>query len=221
VGWGLERRGGGRPAKTVWYHRETRRTAHGKAHLLKVDAPGDVSFPAFFASHDYKIHDLAVCADGDRTRATIPLRYNRTLVLELKTEDRIRLYCRLEEGADSLLLHRAEFDEIYFAFDVRAWLSPDGRRVALAIALDGDIRLDAALVVLVLPVAGWQHSQPAPAPPHPSREPATRTPARRHLHRTIPAGSPRPGPFPNSAFRRYQYTMNHTSGGARWARGSR
>ncbi|MFH1530090.1 MAG: hypothetical protein ABIK09_05065 [Pseudomonadota bacterium] len=156
VGWGLERRGGGRAAKTVWYLKETRRTSHGKARLQKVKLPEDAKLPAYYRSNAFELHDLPAAASGSRTRTEIPLRYDRTLVLELKVEDKIRLYYWFEEGENRLLLDKVTFEEIYFAFDARAWLSPDGRRVALALGLDGDIRLDAAFVVLVLPVAGWQ-----------------------------------------------------------------
>lgn len=156
VGWALERRGGGRRAKTIWYLRETKRTSHGKARLRAVKLPEDAHFPGYYERQGFVLHDLETSVDAAGTRTVIPLRYDRTLVVELKTEDKIRLYCWFEEGGDRLLLHKVTFDEIYFAAGVRAWLSPDGRRVALALALDGDIRLDAALVVLVLPVAGWQ-----------------------------------------------------------------
>ena len=156
VGWDLERRGGGGHAKKIWYLRESNRTLHGKASLREVKHPVDETFPAYYAKHDFALHDLPVHPAGHRTRAKIALRYDRSLVLELRTEDKIRLYYWFEEGMDRLLLHVAEFDEIYFGFDARAWLSPNGRRVALALALDGDIRLDSAFVVLVLPVSGWQ-----------------------------------------------------------------
>ncbi len=156
VGWALERRGGGRKAKKVWYLKETKRTSHGKARLRRVKAPDDAHFPAYYETQDFELHDLEVSFDAAQTQTVIPLRYDRTLIVELKTEDKIRLYYWFEEGADRLLLHKVTFDEIYFAVGVRAWLSPNGRRVALALALDGDVRLDAALVVLVLPVAGWQ-----------------------------------------------------------------
>jgi hypothetical protein len=156
VGWALERRGGGRRTKKVWYLRETNRTSHGKARLRAAKVPDDVHYPGYYETQGFKLHDLETATNGEQTRTEIPLRYNRTLVVELKTEEKIRLYYWFEEGADRLLLDKVTFDEIYFAAGVRAWLSPDGRRVALALALDGDIRLDAALVVLVLPVAGWQ-----------------------------------------------------------------
>ena len=158
VGWALERRRPGKPAKKVWYLRETKRTAHGKARLQKVALSREESTSGFFQRNHYALHDLPTSSTGERTRVEIPLRYDRTLVLELKTEDKIRLYYWFEEGTDRLLLYTSTFEEIYFAFDARAWLSPDGRRVALALSLDGDIRLDAALVVLVLPVAGWQNT---------------------------------------------------------------
>ena len=156
VGWALERRGGGRRTKKVWYLRETNRTSHGKARLRASKVPGDVHYPGYYETKGFKLHDLETSTNAEQTRTEIPLRYDRTLVVELKTEEKIRLYYWFEEGADRLLLHKVTFAEIYFAAGVRAWLSPDGRRVALALALDGDIRLDAALVVLVLPVAGWQ-----------------------------------------------------------------
>ena len=155
VGWSLTRRNGAGKHKKIYYVREVRRTSHGKARLRRVDIE-HAKFPPYFFQAKFEIHDLEVSESPKRDVAVIPLRYGRRLVLELKTEDRIHLYYWFEEGDDRVLLHKASFDEIYFAFDAWAWLSPDGTRVALALALDGDIRLDAALVVLVLPVAGWQ-----------------------------------------------------------------
>ena len=155
VGWSLTRRNGAGKHKKTYYVREIRRTNHGKARLWRLDL-ADAKFPPYFFQQKFEIHDIEVSASQKRDIAVIPLRYGRRLVLELKTEDRIHLYYWFEEGDDRVLLHKASFDEIYFAFDAWAWLSPNGRSVALALALDGDIRLDAALVVLVLPVAGWQ-----------------------------------------------------------------
>ena len=156
VGWALERVRAGERNKKVWYLRETLRTAYGKARLRRVSLPDDEKVPTYSHRHDFKIHDLEAASNGDRTRTEILLRYERSLVLELAVEDKIRLYYWFDDGGDRLLLHKVTFDEIYFAFTARAWLSPDGRRVALALSLDGDIRLDAAFLVLVLPVAGWQ-----------------------------------------------------------------
>ena len=104
VGWTLERSSSGKRGKNIWYLKETLRTSHGKARLRKVKVPGDVKDPGYYHLHDFKLHDLPTTANTAGTLIEIPLRYDRTLVLELKVEDKIRLYYWFEDGVDRLLL---------------------------------------------------------------------------------------------------------------------
>jgi len=123
--------------------------------------------PRYFRTEGYEVLPMAGTPEGkDRYRYVLPR--GLTAEIELATEAKVAWYLTVrgpdpdrvgstgtEEGAPAILdreifRYRGQFEEIYFNLVPRVYLSPDGQKIAVLLALDAMVRVDAGLALFSL-----------------------------------------------------------------------
>jgi len=73
-----------------------------------------------------------------------------TVAVELKTEKAVAWYLTVEYEGKRIFRYRGEFEEIYFEFKPRVFLSPDGQKVAVVLHLDAMVKVDSTMALFSL-----------------------------------------------------------------------
>jgi hypothetical protein len=140
-------------AQLTWHVREIS-PGKRKLHFKGVTDIGQ-KMPRYFKTEGYELLPVAGTADG-RNRYRFLLPRGMTVDIELATEDKVAWYLTVSSASSSepapreIFRHRGEFEEIYFGLTPRVYLSPDGQKIAVLLALDAMVRVDAGLAVFSL-----------------------------------------------------------------------
>ncbi len=137
-------------ARLTWHVREVT-PGKRKLHFKGITDIGQ-KMPRYFQTEGYELLPVtATTQDKNRYRFHLPR--GATADIELVTEEKVAWYLTLTGAGETaspgaeIFRYRGEFEEIYFGLVPRVYLSPDGQRIAVLLALDAMVRVDAGLAV--------------------------------------------------------------------------
>ncbi|MBM4352316.1 MAG: hypothetical protein FJ109_00750 [Deltaproteobacteria bacterium] len=155
-------------SRLTWHVRELSKGKR-KLHFKGITDIGQ-KMPGYFRNEGYEMLPVSALPDGkNRYRFIFPR--GVTAEVEMVTETKVAWYLTVKgpvpererpadaqagpEGGHAVLereifRYRGEFSEIYFSIVPRVYLSPDGQKIAVLLALDAMVRVDAGLAVFSL-----------------------------------------------------------------------
>lgn len=132
----------------VKYH--VKRTLKGKRKLntVHMDLTGEVC-PRCFKERKLESEELVGSKRG-KHQWYFKTHYGIEMDLEMRTEEAVAWYFRVNYKGEEVYSYRGEFKEIYFGFKPRVFAAPDGQKVAVMLILDAMVKVDTALVIFSL-----------------------------------------------------------------------
>lgn len=134
-------------AKFTWQVREISK-GKGKLRLRRVESPGE-RHATWFKKQGFTAREIPG-REVEKNKWLFNSPEGSTLSIELATEKRVAWYLDVTRKERHVFRYRGEFEEIYFELKPWVYLAPDNRKVAVVLALNGVIRVDAGIAVFSL-----------------------------------------------------------------------
>jgi len=131
-------------ARLKW-HLSVLKSGSPKVLLAGIRQTG-VSFPRYFRRNGFVITEVGG-AEQEKNSWTFSAADGTSFTVELRTEETMACYFSVASPSGRSYRHRWQLSEIYFGIRPRLFLSPDGRRAALLLALDAGVKVDGELAV--------------------------------------------------------------------------
>lgn len=125
------------------------RLRKGKRKLgVEVVTPEKKIYPGWFKRQGFVLNELpGVEKDGFRE---YDAGRGQTVRFYWKTEQKVAYYVEVLRDGRQVFSRRYEFDEIYFGMTPRVYLSPNLQKIALVLALDAMVKIDAGVAFFSL-----------------------------------------------------------------------
>jgi hypothetical protein len=126
-----------------------RRLRKGKRKLAtQVLDPEDKIYPGFFRRNDYWVNELP----GQEKDGVweYDAGWGQTIRFYWKTEKKVAYYLEVLHSGQEVYRRRYEFDEIYFDVIPKVYLSRRSQKIALVLALDAIVKVDAGIAFFSL-----------------------------------------------------------------------